>query len=244
MLTEPQDAVQVRKLLGEHVLPSAPFASCSVVRAAYLEITNLFASLGLYQESSAAAADEPLTSTSSLLAMEVAINEVYDSAAFGDIEGLQASLLNVLGTDTDTACRMLEIIPTAYRAPPVDTVSALCELYAQVVSAAAAPPEARAAALANLGYLLEWIIQDLQEVEALPTVGQLDRVWTGLQTGEINPTLSCAILEASGAIMAALVCRHYYTEEKVPNLAQRLKGWGAMISDALGVDNVSIYPHL
>lgn len=170
-----------------------------------------------------------------LLELQVALKSVYDTSAAGHVDGLRECLLKALRNDVNVATRMLETIPRAWeRADGVSARSRLCSLYLEVCNVTSAP-ELRARALTNLGALMDSLLSQGRVTE-LPTPGELDRLWVQLQSGDINPTLSCAIIETSGAIMATLVS---CGSDSVPNLERRLRSWGDMISECLDVDNVS-----
>ncbi|KAK0621320.1 putative death-receptor fusion protein-domain-containing protein [Bombardia bombarda] len=241
------DSLRLKTVLEGPAQRTEVFESCPVIQTAYLEIFNLLSSLGsagLLTEAdlasvisaNAVSAGKRIASSSALLEIEIALRLVYDTAASGSLDGLRTWLLKTLTKDTDTACRMLERIPMAWESAVqnrAETRAELCSLYAEVGSRPTAP-EARAQALLNLGALIDSVLrqQDVKLVELLPSTEQLNRLWSCLQEGEINPALSCAIIKISGSLMAVVVLR-----KKGENIADMLRSWGVMIADALDVDN-------
>ncbi|KAK3682638.1 putative death-receptor fusion protein-domain-containing protein [Podospora appendiculata] len=242
------DSARVTALLEGLVQKASPFRTCPLLQAAYLEIFNLFSSHGSHGLLTKAAlsslmpSDIPVAitdsfaSASALLSLQRATNLVYETALAGDTHGLRSWLLSATRNDTDTACRMLESIPVAWGSSQSGKLRLeLCTLYAQVCSLPTAP-EVRAQALLNLGDLLESLLGGDQQPGQLPSVKELDQLWSHLQEGEINPTLSCAIIRTSGSLMAVLACLRSQGAD-IPNVDQRLRSWGAMVADCIAIDN-------
>jgi hypothetical protein len=180
------------------------------------------------------------SSSSALLNLHTSLRVVYDTATRCDVDGLRTCFHDVLGRDLNTACRILEKIPEAWSAADRPTATpGLCRLYLEACAISSAP-EVQAQSLLNLGSLMDGMLRrgDLTE---LPRVEQLDELWNQLQKGYINPTLSCAITETSGTIMAVLVSRD---SDRVSNMEQRLRSWGDMLSECLEVDQVSLCRYL
>ena len=175
---------------------------------------------------------------SALLDLQAGLKLVYDLAASGDnTVDLFKYLQKMLQTDANTACRVLEAIPDTWKQVGRTDPLGLCELYLDLC-ALPSPPEVRSQVLRNLGPAMEELLRQGKSAK-LPAAGRLDELWNTLQQGEINPTLSCAIIETSGTLMASLVSR---ASDKVPNMDQRLRGWGDMLFDCLDVDNVRLTP--
>ncbi|KAK4196532.1 putative death-receptor fusion protein-domain-containing protein [Triangularia verruculosa] len=215
------------------------FGRCQEVEAAYLEILNLLMKLQCLSADKLASTLNISTKTrspaSALLEMEIALGLVHESASSGDVAGLRSYLVAVLAKDVNIASRMLEAIPTAFSQAQNDSSSVrseLCQLYLDVCGTSPAP-EARAASLTNLGALMSSMLSG-GHIAELPSLSQLDTLWSDLTKSSINPELSWAITEASGTIMAVLVSHH---KTNLPDLDQRLRSWGALISDSLDVDN-------
>lgn len=169
-----------------------------------------------------------------MLNLHAGLRLVYDAAASdGGLLSLLTAFQRTLSSDVNTACRMLEVIPGAWEQAGRTNPSGLCELYFRLCDIPSAP-EVRAQILKNLGPVLDGLLRD-GDIANLPAAERLDKLWNNLQNGDINPTLSCAIIETSGTIMAALVSPG---SEAIPNLEQRLRSWGDMLFDCLDVDNV------
>lgn len=166
--------------------------------------------------------------------MESSLKQAYDAATSADVGQLRACVLETLSKDINTASRILEAIPSAWKQlTGANTRTGLCSLYLEVCSVSSAL-EVRAVALTNLGLLMDDMLAsgDLSE---LPAPEALDKLWNQLHKGDINPTLSYAVIETSGTIMAALVSPN----PNMPGMEQRLRSWGDMITDCLDVENVS-----
>jgi hypothetical protein len=147
--------------------------------------------------------------------------------------------MRLVETDINTAIRMLEAAPEAWRhVGNPEARSALCNLYLDVCTSTAAP-EMRSQALLNLGSLLGELLSN-GDTSNLPSAAQLDGLWRQLQKGAIiSPSLSCAIVETSGTIMAALLSQ---PSQEIPDMAPRLQHWGKLLSECLDVNNVSHLP--
>lgn len=218
------------------------FKRCAELQAAYLEILNLLASLGCREQ--VATVDLPQIVTehrgaaSALLDLHSSLKVVYDTATSGDVDTLQSTLLKLLSTDVNTSSRMLDMIPEVWKQVDSASVrSGLCGLYLEACTVSSAP-EVQTQALTNLGSLMARILRSRGLAE-LPSAARLDELWARLQTGDINPALSCAIIETSGTILAVLVSRD---SDNIPDMEQRLRSWGDMLSECLDVDNVRNNP--
>jgi hypothetical protein len=229
----------VEKLLEQLAHWQESFKKCAELQAAYVEILNVLAGLGFRKQVAELILPEDLTQqgvgSSALLDLHATLKLVYGTAERGDVDILRMHFLKTLNRDINTATRMLEMIPEAWK--QVDSASArsgLCNLYQEACTVASAP-EVRTQALSNLGSLMDSILSR-GDVTEFPTTEQLDRLWNQLRKGNINPALSCAVVETSGTIMAVLVTRD---PDTVPDIEQRLRSWGDMLADCLDVDNVS-----
>ncbi len=239
----PLDLASVESLLGQLAQRQERFKHCPELQAASLEILNLLASLGFHKQVASVLPSEDgqeqsSSTPSALLTLHTGLKLVYDVAASGGgMPSLLPHFQKILSSDTNTACRMLEVVPQAWELAGRPDPSGLCELYLGLCDIPSAP-EVRAQVLRNLGPVMDYLLSR-GEIEKLPGVEQLDKLWKSLQDGDINPTLSCAIIETSGTIIAALVSRD---ATNIPNMEQRLRSWGDMLYDCLDVDNVSL-PH-
>lgn len=220
---------------------SEVFGRCPEVEAGYLEILNLLIKLQCLTTDKLASTLQISTRSgspaSALLEMEIALGLVHETASSGDVAGLRNYLVEMLARDVNVASRMLEAIPAAFSQAQDDNSrvrSEICQLCVEVCSTSPAP-EVRAVSLANLGALMSAMLSNGHTSE-LPSLSQLDTLWSDLAKWSINPELSWAITETSGTIMAILASCH---RDNLPDLDQRLRNWGALISDSLHVDNVS-----
>lgn len=160
---------------------------------------------------------------------------VYETAASGNVDKLRTHLLETLNRDINTASRMLETIPSVWeKTLNSSSRPALCTLYVEVCNTSTAP-EARAQSILNLGALMNTMLLHRDTAE-LPSIAQLNNLWALLCKGDINPILSCAIIETSGTIMTTFASCY---SDSLPDLRQRLRSWGDMIFHCLDVDNVS-----
>ncbi|KAK4043957.1 putative death-receptor fusion protein-domain-containing protein [Parachaetomium inaequale] len=231
------ESASVEALLEQLAKRQGAFKHCAELQAAHLEILNLLASLGCHKQVAKVVLPQAIvarnSSSSALLNLHTSLKAVYDAAASGDVDGLRTHFLAMLSSDINTASRMLETIPEVWKqVGNAAARSELCSLYLEACTVSSAP-EVRTQALTNLGSLMDGILSR-GEVTELPSVGQLDRLWVQLQNGDINPALSCAIIETSGTIMAALVSRG---GDNLSSMEQRLRSWGDMLSECLDVDN-------
>ena len=229
----------MRLLLEPLTQGAGLFNNCPEIRAACLEILNLLTSFSSDGHSAPLSVDANSTPSnqavfsSALLEMQVAFKVVYDTAVSGDINTLRTVLLQTLKRDTNTACRMLEQIPVAW-GNVENARQELCVLYIDICNSLTVP-EVRAQALSNLGSLMNSILSQEAQAE-LPSPEHIDRLWAHLLNAEINPTLSCAIIDTSGTLMAALISCNV---DNIANMDQRLRSWGELIADSLAVENVS-----
>ncbi|KAL2135275.1 hypothetical protein VTI74DRAFT_9155 [Chaetomium olivicolor] len=229
------DSTSVDVLLNQLTERQQLFIKCPELQAAYLEIFNLLTSLGCHDQVvktvSVQAETVQISSFSALLDLHTSLKLVYDSAASGDVDYLRRHLLN--HSDINTTSRMLETVPEAWKqAESAKAQSGLCRLFLDICTVSSAP-EIRARALKNLGAWMDGMLKR-GALAGLPDLGQLDSLWRQLEQGEINPMLSCAIIETSGSIMAALAC---HSPDKIPNLDHRIRRWGDMLINCLDVDN-------
>jgi hypothetical protein len=214
------------------------FSRCPELQAASLEILNLLTSLGCHSQVAKVTPSESVlehrSTSSALLDLHAGIKLVYNVAVSNsDMLSLLTPFRTKLSSDVNTACRMLEVMPEAWEQAGRTNPSGLCELYLRLCDVPSAP-EVRAQVLKNLGPVLDGMLRD-GDTANLPAAERLDKLWDNLQNGDISPTLSCAIIETSGTIMAALVS---HGSDAVANIEHRLRSWGDMLFDCLDIDNV------
>lgn len=250
-----EDTSKLKVLLRRLADESDNFKTSPVVKAAYLEIFNILASIdpvvnqsaleliAITPGSDSATVMEKTKQypSSALLDSEAVIASVYHAAAVADTKVLRALFLHTLSKDINTTHRMLEMVPAAWKSISTpETIEGLANLYAEVCTTTAATPDIKAAAITNLGDLIDTLLQQGRQAELLNLsfMATVEQIWKDLQQGEINPNLSCAIIRASGSLMAALVFRSAAASGEIDNqMAQCLRAWGAMIADALDIDN-------
>ncbi|KAL2271601.1 hypothetical protein VTJ83DRAFT_972 [Remersonia thermophila] len=232
------ESESIGNLVAQLAQKQHAFERCAELKAAHLEILNLLARLGCDdQVAKAAVPPEPATkhhgASSALLDLQTSLRVVYNAASSANVGQLRAELMQLLDTNVNTAIRMLEVAPEAWRhVVNSSATSEMCALYLDVCASSPAPG-VRKQALLNLGSLLGDLLRH-GDASGLPSTAQLDGLWRRLQQGEISPSLSCAIVETSGTIMAALLSQ---PSPDVPDMAPRLQRWGTMLSECLDVDN-------
>ncbi|KAK5664241.1 hypothetical protein OQA88_458 [Cercophora sp. LCS_1] len=223
----------IQTLLSTTAQNVEEFSYCPEIEAAYLEILNIISESLAIDLPAWDLDSKPASRFSALLEMQRAVRVAYDLSTGGNIGALRSHLLSVLETDVNTARRLLEVIPNIWGSKQgANDRAGLCKLYGDMCCQALAP-EIRAQSLSNLASLIDAVLHDDAEDE-LPTADALQRVWGSLHNGEINPDLSYSIINSSGTFMLALDLRD---TGNVASSGQRLRGWGAMIADALNVDN-------
>ncbi|KUI56306.1 tRNA (cytidine(32)-2'-O)-methyltransferase non-catalytic subunit TRM732 [Cytospora mali] len=158
------------------------------------------------------------------------IKAMQEATTSRDLEALKVCLCDSLANDTDTACALVEAIPSIWGE---ERVPELCLLYLEVCKFSKVP-EARAAALTNLAELMDDYITKGQ-IKQLPSPEELDPFQLFLQDS-INPTLANAILLASGPIMAIQALKHN-GQMSFFMFEQKLRSWGKAMADALHDSN-------
>ncbi|KUI65581.1 tRNA (cytidine(32)-2'-O)-methyltransferase non-catalytic subunit TRM732 [Cytospora mali] len=158
------------------------------------------------------------------------IKAMQDATRARDLEALKVCLHDSLANDTDTACALVEAIPSIWGE---ERVPELCLLYLEVCKFSKVP-EARAAALTNLAELMDDCITKGQ-IKELPSPEELDPFQLFLQDS-INPALANAILLASGPIMTIQALKHN-GQMSFFMFEQKLRSWGKAMADALHDSN-------
>jgi len=233
------DLPRLVAVLEEQARLGGAFQSCEDVLTAYFQIWNLILELSDADPSQGAAvkiSEEMLTCVaSSLLREQLAIQGVYEARNARDVSSLWQHLANALETDTDTACKMLELIPDAWstQKSSKQICYSLCHLYVEICKLIR-DPTARILALTNLKELMDDVLARGKSMAGLlPSSKSLIELWEDIQVEDISPGLSHATLAVSGSIMAAFLAR------REPGSEHMLRAWGDMLADALDVDNVS-----
>lgn len=231
-------------LLADHISAGR----CPENEAALLEILNLLPQPPQATPSPVADIDTTIPSTQhhqhALLAMHASLHLLHTTPSVPTLGEHVLSLLlpnNATTSDVNTATRLLESLPSII--PTTSTMTKdLCALYTKIITHAVSAPEARAQALLNLSAIVDSTLTGGNgDIDALPSADTIQQAWSSLQAkGEMNPTLGCAVIRASGCFMALLA--HKTTSPDSSQEDHRLRSWGQMISNALEIDNVSPPP--
>lgn len=155
------------------------------------------------------------------------------AAANSDLKALRFCLFESLRHDFDTACALLEAIPTVW---VKDQEPLLCALYLDICKETVAP-EIKAIALTNLAELMNGSLSEGESI-VLPSEPSdtLAKIFERMQSDTINPALANAVLLASGPLISA-VALQYHRESAFWQFDHRLRAWGKMIADALDDSN-------
>lgn len=169
------------------------------------------------------------TSTA-LLDHRMGTRSLREAVALKSIVELKSCLFDALGRDTDTACMLLEALPTIWGK---SQTSELCKVYLELCEHTKVP-EARALALTNLAGLLDDHISQ-GKLQDLPSPEELESFQQFI-LDSINPALANAVLLASGPVMAIQTLPHN-GQLSFFMFEQRLRAWGKTVADALSDDN-------
>ncbi|KAI0166428.1 hypothetical protein GGR57DRAFT_496690 [Xylariaceae sp. FL1272] len=241
----------LRRLMEQLPLSNDSLHTCTEAQAVYFDILNFVANL-----SSRESTDEGLLLSQSLFATsyqtfaesqeqnqapiallkirngETVVQQSLKRTGDVGIGSLVSELLPALATDINVACAMLETI-SEYGIPSTHGMRiSLAKTYFRVLRATTAP-EALTLALENLASLLDVTLSSMGEndkLDALVSEEALVNLWADLQVNAMNPSLSDAIVRVSGPLVAAALLQNQgHVDER---MGQRLRGWGAMMSDA------------
>ncbi|KAK7742126.1 hypothetical protein SLS53_004712 [Cytospora paraplurivora] len=208
---------------------------CSETWAAYTEVQNLLWELD--QSALSVLVDNsrtrnhpkgPRFASKALLDNRLATRAMQEATTTRDLGALKACLRDALTNDTDTACALLEALPSIWGDKQA---SELCLLYLEVCKHSTVP-EARAAALTNLATLMDEHIT-AGKIDDLPSPEDTDPLFQLFLRGStINPALANAAVLASGPIMAAQALRHT-SQPSFLLIEQKLRSWGRAVAGAL-----------
>jgi hypothetical protein len=165
-----------------------------------------------------------------LLDHRLGIRSLREAVALTGIDGLRACFFDALGRDTDTACMLLDAVPTIWGK---SRASELCKMYLEICKHTKVP-EARAQALTNLAGLLDDHISEgkLQDIPSPEELGAFQH----FVLDSINPSLANAVLLVSGPAMAIQTLPHN-GQLSFFMFEQRLRAWGKTVADALHDSN-------
>lgn len=213
---------------------------CSETMAAYIEASNLIWEITNSEQSLSheayltdVMARSPKGSrftSDALLNNRTGIMTLRNAAVSQDLGALQRCLFNAFEQDIDTACALIEAIPSIWG----QTQSReLCNFFFEACKYTKVP-EARAVALTYLANLMSSSIGS-GHFHDLPPAEDLETFQHSLQDN-INPALGNAIILASGSIMVIHALKHngqmsFFTFE------QRLRAWGKTIAEGLHDSN-------
>ncbi|KAI1777873.1 putative death-receptor fusion protein-domain-containing protein [Hypoxylon cercidicola] len=235
-------------------LPSVTtcIGTCPETRAVYIEIVSFVARLnriGVLPVKNAADesldslvsralavgnnADRSMMSTSALL--KIRIEEASVHHALGQANrGVDSTLASLLTSvsDINVACSMLESLSATDLAQPEEVQANLVDGYVQVCLKTDAP-EPRTIALENLATLMDRMLCEAsgEGLKHLPTNEVITQLWADLRGKPMNPSLSDAIIRASGPLLATIMSRPDGGAVR-SDLESQLRSWGAMMSDA------------
>ena len=231
-----------------------PLRVCPEITAACLEVLNIIAGLlPGYSVPALFATPSRRALPSAFLDLQISLLVTHQTAERHDVSRLRAYLAGLLDRGSiNTACAVLEEMPAIWHqvlmgSDRVEVGSELRTCYAEIVRRTTSPTP-RSQALLNYASLLDEVLAgEGRRAEGagdlrLPSYGELIRLWESvISCGEINPVLACAVLRASGPIMATL--DHHLRGGKEngdgqKGHRQRLRAWGAMMMEALDVDSV------
>ena len=233
----------VLKALAKHVWAQRP--AHPDILAAHLEVLNALSrfELGSAEQSlddvgkvgSLIVSGSDAEARSALLKLQLGIQQIYQSAALGDMKSLTRSVVDISRTSPNTATAMLESIPKVMSGRlSVSASSQLSELYIEACLHAITP-DVRSTALQNLADSLDYLLEHEALVQ-IPATPSLLALWRTVESRPLGPNLSEAIIRASGPIMAAFVTRESEDQSLV---SSRVAPWGLMMADAGLDDKVS-----
>ncbi|KAI0971132.1 putative death-receptor fusion protein-domain-containing protein [Xylaria arbuscula] len=149
---------------------------------------------------------------------------------------LDQELKITLATDINVACGMLEAISSIDFPQTEVAQSRLATTYLDACLATEAP-EPRTVALEALASLIDEILSSTSEgcaLSAVPPEQTMLALWADLQCKPINSAISDAIIRFSGPFLAISLVRAGGQIDE--SIAQRLKNWAALMSDAGAAD--------
>ena len=208
------------------------FVNCPDIIAAYLEVINMIwmSQISKSQPLQPPKVLVPTANGSALLKAQSIISKILSSSqAKEPVEQVKA-LLNEGRIGADTMVAALESIQKLWHSvsTPDHIRIALCDLYIDVCLKTSFM-EPQVVAIENLVELINQLIAE-EKLSSLPIASLMD-MWTILPQRPLNPSLSNAIVRASGCLVAVMS-----QAKRLSTLA--LRNWGAMMSDAGSDDKV------
>ncbi|KAI0145897.1 hypothetical protein F4776DRAFT_382398 [Hypoxylon sp. NC0597] len=250
------DIQAIYDLLAKLLSTNHCMGTCSDVRAIYIEIINFATRLDqargtLETDFSAKPLDSLIPqifeistqsnkhiSPSALQDIRLGQAALQRSLCTGTGYGLSQILTAALRGDVNVACSMLESLSGVNTPKSGEARATLADSYMQVCLETDAP-EPRTIALENIAALMDTMLWDAsgEGRKYLPATETITQLWADLHRKPMNPSLSDAIIRASGPLLAIMVSR---SERTAPNdLELWLRSWGTMMSDAGMADRTS-----
>lgn len=173
----------------------------------------------------------PTTQGSALLKAQSTISKILSASQDKEPVKQVRAVLFESRLGADTMATALESIPRLWHSTstPSEVRIALCDLYIDVCLRTNFT-EPKVVAIENLVELMNQLIAE-DKLDSLP-VSSLMNMWNMLPQRSLNPSLSNAIVRASGCLVA--IMNHY---QRLP--ATAFKNWGTMMADAGSDDKVS-----
>ncbi|KAI1417846.1 hypothetical protein F5Y13DRAFT_201368 [Hypoxylon sp. FL1857] len=239
----------VYDLLDKLLSTNHCMSTCSDVRAVFVEILNFVKGLDRAKDPSEA---HPATYLFYQLTFQVfgmsnqseesitpsALEDIrfgqvaFQHASDTEVEHSLGQIVDLaLGGDINIACCMLESLSDVDSLEKSEARKKLVSIYIQVCLGSDAP-EPRIIALKNLVTLMDKMLRDTTGYwqKHLPANETITQLWADLYRKPMNPSLSDAIIRASGPLLAIMMSR---PDGAAPNdLASWIRSWGAMMSDA------------
>ncbi|KAM0516613.1 hypothetical protein ACHAPE_005244 [Trichoderma viride] len=208
------------------------YVDCPDIIAAYLEVVNMIwiSQISRAQPLQPSSVIIPTKQGSALLKAQSTISKILSASQ--DKEPVQQvrGVLFESRLGADTMATALESIPRLWHSTstPSEIRIALCDLYIDVCLRTTFT-EPQVVAIENLVELMNQLIAE-DKLDSLP-VSSLMNLWNILPQRSLNPSLSNAIVRASGCLVAIM-----NNHQRLP--ATAFRNWGAMMADA-GSDDKS-----
>ncbi|KAL6910490.1 putative death-receptor fusion domain-containing protein [Trichoderma evansii] len=208
------------------------YVNCPDIVSAYLEVVNMIwiSQISRSQPLQPSKVLIPATQGSALLKAQSIISKILSASQDEEPVEQVRSVLFESRLGADTIATALESIPRLWHSTstPSEVRIALCDLYIDVCLRTNFT-EPQVVAIENLVELMNQLIAE-DKLDSLP-VSSLMNMWNMLPQRSLNPSLSNAIVRASGCLVA--ITNHH---QRLP--ATAFKNWGTMMADA-GSDDKS-----
>ncbi|KAJ8129317.1 hypothetical protein O1611_g4314 [Lasiodiplodia mahajangana] len=232
----------VYELLSDLAASSSCLHECTEAQAVYMDILNFMAKTlrtqpnwVLQEHGIIRVQQERGQKPLALLNIRIGERSVQQASWETDEEAsdiLDQELETSLATDINVTCGILEAISRGSLPQTRVARSRLASTYVSICLATKAP-EPRAAALEGLASLLDVVLSSTSEditLGIVPSEKKMLTLWLDLEQKPVNSSLSDAIIRVSGPLVAISLIRARGQIDE--DLAQRLRSWGTMMSDA------------